>query len=146
MSVGFDGSPMQTATVAWSAPTLTAALDGVRRNVDVLVQGSQVVLYRGEDRFVFEHVDPLHRHAGAEAHAGAVIAPMPGRIVELLAPVGTPITKGTPLLVMEAMKMEHTLQAPHDGVVKAFLAKQGDLVADGAVLVDFVDGDAESAA
>ncbi|WP_243713410.1 acetyl/propionyl/methylcrotonyl-CoA carboxylase subunit alpha [Luteimonas terrae] len=146
VEIGFDGAPLHVATVAWSAPTLTAALDGVRRNVDVLVQGTQVVLYRGEDRYVFEHVDPLHRHAGAEAHAGAVVAPMPGRIVELLAPLGTKIAKGTPLLVMEAMKMEHTLQAPHDGVVKAFLARQGDLVADGAVLVDFVDGDAETAA
>ncbi|MCD9006327.1 acetyl/propionyl/methylcrotonyl-CoA carboxylase subunit alpha [Luteimonas sp. XNQY3] len=144
VEIGFDGAAMQTATIAWTAPTLTAALDGVRRNVDVLVQGTQVVLYRGEDRFVFEHVDPLHRHAGAEAHAGAVIAPMPGRIVELLAPLGTPIKTGTPLLVMEAMKMEHTLQAPHDGVVKAFLARQGELVADGAVLVDFAAGDEES--
>ncbi|KPN20446.1 3-methylcrotonyl-CoA carboxylase [Xanthomonas sp. Mitacek01] len=146
VEIGFDGGSMQTATVVWTAPTLTVALDGVRRSVDVLVQGTQVVLYRGEDRFVFEHVDPLHRHAGAEAHAGAVVAPMPGRIVELLAPLGTKIAKGTPLLVMEAMKMEHTLQAPHDGVVRAFLARQGDLVADGAVLVDFVEGDAESVA
>jgi len=146
LRIGFDGEAASPVSFQWTAPTLTAAFNGVRRNVDVLVQGTQVVLYRGENRFVFEHIDPLHRHTGAEAHAGAVIAPMPGRIVELLAPLGTPIRKGTPLLVMEAMKMEHTLQAPHDGVVKAFLAKQGDLVADGAVLVDFVEGDAESAA
>ncbi|MEN4902780.1 acetyl/propionyl/methylcrotonyl-CoA carboxylase subunit alpha [Luteimonas sp. TWI1437] len=144
VDIGVDGGPMLTATVDWAAPTLTATLDGVRGAVDVWMAGAQVVLYRGAERFVFEHVDPLHRHTGAETHAGAVVAPMPGRIVELLAPVGAPIAKGTPLLVMEAMKMEHTLQAPHDGVVEAFLAKPGDLVADGAVLVDFVTADEET--
>jgi len=47
------------------------------------------------------------------------------------------VTRGMPLLVMEAMKMEHTLQAPADGTVHGFRAKAGDQVGDGAVLVDF---------
>jgi 3-methylcrotonyl-CoA carboxylase alpha subunit len=45
---------------------------------------------------------------------------MPGKVIALLAPVGTQIEKGAPLLVLEAMKMEHTLVAPAAGTVKAF--------------------------
>jgi len=47
------------------------------------------------------------------------------------------VVRGTPLLVLEAMKMEHTLQAPADGTVQGYRVKAGDQVADGAVLVDF---------
>ena len=71
------------------------------------------------------------------AEGGGLLAPMPGRVIALLAEPGTRVARGTPLLVMEAMKMEHTLQAPADGTVQGFRVKAGDQVGDGAVLVDF---------
>ena len=62
---------------------------------------------------------------------------MNGTIVALLAQVGVLVDTGTPLLVMEAMKMEHTIRAPGPGVVQAFYYQSGELVAGGAALLDF---------
>jgi len=81
--------------------------------------------------------DPLS-HAGAEdSHGGKLAAPMPGKIVALLAAKGVAVKKGAPLLVMEAMKMEHTITAPSDGTVSEFLFAPGDQVAEGAELLKF---------
>lgn len=56
--------------------------------------------------------------------------------------MGQPVTRGQALVVLEAMKMEHTLHAPSDGTVQAYLVAEGDLVADGAALVEFVSASA----
>ncbi len=76
--------------------------------------------------------------AASSAKGGSVTAPMPGKIVAHLAKLGDAVEAGTPLLVMEAMKMEHTLNAPAKGTVKGFPFPAGAQVSDGAVLVDFV--------
>ncbi|MCB1708651.1 MAG: 3-methylcrotonyl-CoA carboxylase, partial [Halioglobus sp.] len=73
---------------------------------------------------------------GAGANAG-LRAPMNGTIVALLAAVGSTVEANTPLLVMEAMKMEHTIRAPVAGTVNAFYYRSGDLVDGGAELLDF---------
>ncbi|WP_431021479.1 acetyl-CoA carboxylase biotin carboxyl carrier protein subunit [Chromobacterium phragmitis] len=62
---------------------------------------------------------------------------MPGRVVALLAKIGKWVAKGTPLLILEAMKMEHTITAPGDGVVQDFYFSAGEQVNDGDELVDF---------
>ena len=62
---------------------------------------------------------------------------MPGKVIALVAQPGATVQKGAPLLVMEAMKMEHTISAPRKGIVKAFRYAPGDQVSDGAELVDF---------
>jgi 3-methylcrotonyl-CoA carboxylase alpha subunit len=71
-----------------------------------------------------------------DAHGG-LKAPMPGKVIALVAPVGTVVDKGAPLLVLEAMKMEHTIAAPASGTVRAFHFAAGDQVDEGADLVDF---------
>jgi 3-methylcrotonyl-CoA carboxylase alpha subunit len=62
---------------------------------------------------------------------------MPGKVVALSVEPGTQVEKGAPLLVLEAMKMEHTIVAPRKGVVNAYRFAPGDQVSDGAELVDF---------
>ena len=62
---------------------------------------------------------------------------MNGTIVALLAEVGASVAADAPLLVMEAMKMEHTIRAPVAGVVKSFFFQPGELVDGGAELLDF---------
>jgi 3-methylcrotonyl-CoA carboxylase alpha subunit len=62
---------------------------------------------------------------------------MPGRVIALSVAPGAAVEKGAPLLVLEAMKMEHTISAPRNGVVKAFRFAPGDQVSDGAELLDF---------
>jgi biotin carboxyl carrier protein len=60
---------------------------------------------------------------------------MPGMVVRVEAEVGAEVSEGSVLVVMEAMKMEHTLRAPHDGTVSQVLCEAGDQVEAGSVLV-----------
>ena len=62
---------------------------------------------------------------------------MPGRIIAHLASAGAEVVKGAPLLIMEAMKMEHTICAPANGTVRAYLAAVGQQVKEGSELIDF---------
>jgi pyruvate carboxylase subunit B len=73
--------------------------------------------------------------AAANAGPAPLVAPMPGLVVRVLVAVGDVVTAGTPLVVMEAMKMENELRAPSDGTVTAILATPGTPVNKGAVLV-----------
>lgn len=71
---------------------------------------------------------------GGSASDGGLRAPMPGKIVAAPAKAGDAVAKGQPIVVLEAMKMEHALTAPFDGVVAEFNVAVGDQVVDGAVL------------
>ncbi len=75
-------------------------------------------------------------HAGEEAtEGGRLTAPMPGKVTAFTVRVGERVQRGQTLAVMEAMKMEHTIAAPHDGVVQTLLYAVGDQVAEGAELL-----------
>ena len=80
-------------------------------------------------------IDPI-AHAGDHAgEEGRLTAPMPGKLIALLAAKGEIVKKGQALAVMEAMKMEHTITAPRDGVVEELLHAVGDQVAEGGELL-----------
>ncbi|MGH6816339.1 MAG: acetyl-CoA carboxylase biotin carboxyl carrier protein subunit, partial [Hyphomicrobiaceae bacterium] len=82
-------------------------------------------------------VDPLHQPSEGTGAEGRLTAPMPGKIIALSAEPGSKVEKGTPLLILEAMKMEHTIAAPVAGVVARFHYAVGDRVGEGAELVVF---------
>jgi 3-methylcrotonyl-CoA carboxylase alpha subunit len=82
--------------------------------------------------------------AQADQHDGGgagLVAPMPGKVIAVHVAAGSRVAKGTPLLVMEAMKMEHTIVAPDDGTVEAVLYGAGEQVAEGAPLATFSAAD-----
>ncbi|MBS0541228.1 MAG: biotin/lipoyl-binding protein, partial [Proteobacteria bacterium] len=87
-------------------------------------------------------VDPLDvtQYEAAGADEGAVRSPLPGKIIDLRVKAGDSVSKGQALLVLEAMKMEHTLVAPADGKVKSVRYAVGEQVAEGADLVEFEAG------
>ncbi|MBW3617817.1 MAG: ATP-grasp domain-containing protein [Proteobacteria bacterium] len=97
------------------------------------VEGGVVLHERGE-AFLLRLPDYAQDHAGAETD-GAVLAPMPGRIVSVDAAPGQTVVKGAKLVTLEAMKMEHGLTAPFDGVVAEVNAAPGGQVSEGTVLV-----------
>ncbi len=112
-------------------------LDGGAFNAFVAPHGNGARVFIGADFWDVAYPDPL---AGVSAHhssEGSLVAPMPGVVTMLSAKPGDMIEAGKPLLVMEAMKMEHALKAPFDGVVKAYKFKPGDQVKDGDLLVEF---------
>ena len=85
----------------------------------------------------FSYPDPLDVDVASEADTGALKAPMPGKIVQVLAVPGASVRKGAALVVMEAMKMEQTLAAAADGVIASVHVAAGDQVEAGAALVVF---------
>jgi len=81
--------------------------------------------------------DPI-AHAGESAAAdGSLAAPMPGKVIAVLAAAGARVARGAALFVMEAMKMEHTIVAPADGTVDEILYRVGEQVDEGAALARF---------
>ena len=83
--------------------------------------------------YKWERIEP--GSSGAEDEGG-LVAPMPGKVLEVLVAQGDVVEAGTPLMVLEAMKMEHRIVAASDGKVVAVHYAAGDQVAQGAVLLD----------
>ena len=102
---------------------LQAWLDGEELNVFSQRGSSQITV-----------VDSLF-HSGEGGEGGRLTAPMPGKVVSFAVKAGDKVTKGQPLAVMEAMKMEHTISAPADGEVVELLFAPGDQVQDGDELL-----------
>ncbi|MBL8582981.1 MAG: acetyl/propionyl/methylcrotonyl-CoA carboxylase subunit alpha [Rhizobiaceae bacterium] len=100
-------------------------------------QGHMAVFEAGAAH-VFDLRDPLSAAENALVHAGDLRAPMPGLVKLVRVQAGESVSKGQPLLVLEAMKMEHAIVAPRDGLVAAVVA-EGAQVTDGTVLVRFED-------
>ncbi|MGH8765587.1 MAG: acetyl/propionyl/methylcrotonyl-CoA carboxylase subunit alpha [Burkholderiales bacterium] len=75
-----------------------------------------------------------------DATLGSLAAPMPGKVLQVLVQVGATVAKGTPLVILEAMKMEHTIAAPHDGKVAEIHFKAGEQVNEGAELLRLTGG------
>ncbi len=101
--------------------------------------GIDYTLFMGEGSNRLRLVDPLDvTQYEATASADAVVrAPLPGKIIDLRVKAGDTVSKGQALLVLEAMKMEHTLAAPADGTVKSLRYAVGEQVPEGAELVEF---------
>jgi biotin carboxyl carrier protein len=76
------------------------------------------------------------RRAGTGELGAGLLAPMPGRVRKTLVRPGEKIAKGDVVLVLEAMKMEHAIRAPQDGIVRRLDHRDGDLVEAGAVLAE----------
>ncbi|MFN5234410.1 MAG: acetyl/propionyl/methylcrotonyl-CoA carboxylase subunit alpha [Burkholderiaceae bacterium] len=94
------------------------------------------VFWQGQHR-VLSWSDPIAHAGETESEGGRLTAPMPGKIVQLMVAEGASVEKGAPLLIMEAMKMEHTISAPAKGKVEALNYAVGDQVAEGAQLLSF---------
>ena len=116
---------------------VAVTLNGHRRRLQAYKDGHVVVMAEpsGETRLFWRRIDAIdHGHHETES---TLTAPMHGTVVALLVEPGVSVEKGMPLMVMEAMKMEHTMTAPADGSVETFHFQAGDTVSQGAVLLDF---------
>ncbi len=116
---------------------LYADVDGYRSRVPVAEHDGVISLYTEDSALQIREVQPDLGDADDSHGEGALTAPMNGTVVTLLAEVGASVEKGAALLVMEAMKMEHTIRAPADGTVEEFFYAPGDLVEGGAELLGF---------
>jgi geranyl-CoA carboxylase alpha subunit len=113
---------------------LTLECHGLREQICTARTDSGVHLFHAGRAWTFE-CPPTHRAAGPEAGSGAVLAPLTARVLQVMVTPGQRVQAGERLLVLEAMKMEHTLTAPFTGVVRELLAQAGGQALKGALLL-----------
>jgi 3-methylcrotonyl-CoA carboxylase alpha subunit len=117
---------------------IAATLGDRRVAATVVADAEKRHVFLAGHRHVLSLIDSLEGAGSEHEEEGTgLIAPMPGKVIALLVAAGAAVEKGAPLLVLEAMKMEHTISAPHAGIVKAFRFAAGDQVGEGVELVDF---------
>jgi 3-methylcrotonyl-CoA carboxylase alpha subunit len=117
--------------------TLAATIAGEVCRAAVARLGGELYVFEGGRTWRLAMVDPLAAVADVDAGADRLTAPMPGKIIAVKVEKGAKVERGQALLVMEAMKMEHTIRAPGDGVVEAIHYAVGDQVDEGAELIHF---------
>jgi propionyl-CoA carboxylase alpha chain len=123
--------------VAVTPAAVTLEADGVRKTYDVVVSGPgrapvvDVDSPGGHDRFV---VVPRFTDPADAVASGSLLAPMPGTVVSVAVEVGAEVAAGQAVLVLEAMKMQHTVSAPYAGTVTQVDVRAGTQVAAGEVL------------
>ncbi len=136
-ALGVGARPRVLASGEWEAHGALRARIGERRvHAAVIVAGEKRHVFFEGRAYPFARVDPSQGAGRGDEAGGRLTAPMPGKVIALLAEPGKRIEKGAPLLVLEAMKMEHTIKAPRAGVVKAFRFEPGDQVSEGVELVE----------
>ena len=124
------------STVQLQGEVLQVERDGLRQQHLAIRRGNSLYLhYAGELRSI-QRVDPIAEVEASHQHHGGLTAPMNGSIVRVLVEAGQQVEAGTALVVLEAMKMEHSIRAPHAGTVKALYCREGEMVSEGAVLVE----------
>jgi 3-methylcrotonyl-CoA carboxylase alpha subunit len=122
---------------------LSADLGGVSLRATIVPQGDDIVVLADGDSRRLSQFNPMQAAEAAEGGGGKLTAPMPGKVVAVKTESGAKVKRGAPLLVLEAMKMEHTIAAPADGTVESIRYRAGDQVDEGAELVVF-KADSES--
>ncbi len=115
---------------------LRITLQGHESAGTVVLHGDRAYVFREDGSHVLELYDALtHSQDTQGEHGAGLAAPMPGKIISISVKAGDKVEKGQPLLVMEAMKMEHTISATADGTVGEVFYGVGDQVTEGAELV-----------
>ena len=122
---------------------LAAEIAGVKYQASVVRIGQELNLFAEGGSHVLGVVDILAAVADHDIVGGSLTAPMPGKIIAVNVKPGAAVTRGQALLVLEAMKMEHTIAAPADGTVTEIYFKLGEQVDEGCELIAFEAGGEE---
>jgi 3-methylcrotonyl-CoA carboxylase alpha subunit len=132
-----DGEEFAARHASLADGTLTAEIAGTRRRAAVVSDAGELTILCEGNAWRLAVDDPSLRAAAQDAGDGHLMAPMPGTVVQVLVAAGAKVERGTPLMVVEAMKMEHTIKAPADGTVATVHFAVGDPVSEGAELISF---------
>ena len=119
--------------------TFIVKLGGMKSATRILRAGDSITVITPKGRHALTLFDPFYFEQEDTGAAGRLTAMMPGRVVKVMANAGDSVKKGQPLIILEAMKMEHTIVSPKDGVVERVAFRENDLVPADAVLFAFVD-------
>ena len=133
---GYDDVRLVTA----SPDRVVLDVDGVRRTFDVAWSSDDVYVDSPLGSVALRRV-PRFTDPADQIAAGSLVAPMPGSVVRIAVAVGDHVSAGDPILWLEAMKMQHRINAPTDGVVTELPVREGQQIDVGAVLAVVTEGD-----
>jgi len=140
-----EGRRIRATNATLVGTTLTVTLDGVRQRANAIFEQRQLTLFCDARTWRLELDDPLARAEEQDGGSGRIAAPMPGAVVAVLVEEGQHVERNQPLMVIEAMKMEHTLRAPSAGRVARLRVARGDQVTEGAELATLESDDSAAA-
>ncbi len=140
---GYTHADLDVRVVDAGADRVVLEHDGMRRVFEVLVESDGSVDVESSLGHVALRRTPRFVDPADQVATGSLLAPMPGTVVSVAVAVGDEVAAGQPVLVLEAMKMQHTVCAPHDGVVAEIDVSTGDQVAAGSVLAVVSEGETE---
>ena len=137
LQLDIDG---ETLAFAFAPVThgIDVSLGALRRIVNVYTNGPVAHVFSAQGATQIIAIDALAHAGDAPAEGGRLSAPMPGKLVSFAVKVGDTVKRGQTLALLDAMKMEHTIAAPGDGVVTELLYAPGDQVVEGAELLKLV--------
>ncbi|MFC6854113.1 acetyl/propionyl/methylcrotonyl-CoA carboxylase subunit alpha [Marivibrio halodurans] len=139
-SLDLPGGTMEARAERRPDGRLAVELDGIKRTVFVAVGMESVTVVDGAETHRIHRIDRLAAAGIDETDDGKLVAPMPGKVTAVHVAAGEAVSAGAALMVLEAMKMEHTIRAPKDGTIAAVRFAVGESVADGEALITFEDG------
>ncbi len=137
LSMEFGGTNDRLQFVPREGAVFDMCLGNALERVSVAWSGRDLDLSTLRGRCKLHWIDPFVADISEAAATARIVAPMPGTVTRILAEPGVGLQRGAPLIVLEAMKMEHTLRAPADGRLKALKCAVGDFVQEGTELADF---------
>ncbi|KPC25600.1 3-methylcrotonyl-CoA carboxylase alpha subunit [Pseudomonas syringae pv. cilantro] len=121
---------------ALNSDRLSIECNGVRHHYLAIRRGDTLYLKWEGDLHTLSKADPVTRVDEGQSQQGGLVAPMNGSIVRVLVETGQAVEAGAQLVVLEAMKMEHSIRAASAGVIAALYCREGEMVTEGAVLVE----------
>ena len=132
----FPGGGSTTASASFAGDgTIDVELDGKRSRATVVCGAGALTVFAGGDSYRLEFEKPVAIEE--EDPSGRLVSPLPGSVIQVLVSSGETVAKGQVLMIIEAMKMEHTISAPKRGTVGEIYFCKGEQVAEGAQLLEF---------
>jgi 3-methylcrotonyl-CoA carboxylase alpha subunit len=135
-SLDITGHPVSVSDPAYVGGFYSATLNGVRSRARVFVNDVHVHVWLPDAHYDFRIDDPRSVEFSASASRGGLSTPLPGVVVSVGVTTGQAVAAGQVLMVIEAMKMEHTITAPYAGVVQTIHFARGDRVPEGSELLE----------
>ncbi|MGH7785806.1 MAG: biotin/lipoyl-containing protein [Candidatus Binatia bacterium] len=136
LEVSVDGTPHAVEATLLDATTLRLVVDGATHTLPVARVGDAVHVAIDGEVYVLAPQAPDTADTGAILAAPQIVAPMPGKVLQVLVQAGQAVASGDGLLILEAMKMEHRIVAEAAATVQAVHVVDGQMVDAGVVLVE----------
>jgi 3-methylcrotonyl-CoA carboxylase alpha subunit len=133
--VTVDGTPFEVSAERLPDDRLRLTTGETATIAELSAAGARRFVRLGALDFVLDREVSARRRAG-RSHAGGLESPMPGVVTRVLVAAGDVVSRGQPLLALEAMKMEHLIRAPRDGRIRTIAARPGEMVNGGVPLVE----------